>query len=450
MKTDNPPPHSLEAEMALLGGLILADHPTIAEAQTILPGPNAFWVTRHGAIYAAILACAASMPFGATSEAAVGVAPLLVAVQPGWEGEGNPGEYIVKLVTETPGAATVPHFAKIVRDLHQRRMLAQAGEILAQAANDPNGRDNDALASMAADAIGRAVSGGRQDVVVSIGSACDGVLDDLSKGVPSVLSTGIPKFDREFGGFPAGCVTTVMGTPSSGKTTLCLQILLGFSKSGHGVMVFSNEQNCRRIAATLLTQSGAGPIHRLMSQGNATGEQIEAAHEASTRIRTLPVSMVEEPMHAAAIFAHAKLAKSKGVSVVMVDYLQDLPPIPGYITGEERVGEGMRNLKRIARELGMTCIIVSQVDKATSKTGQRPTMYDGMYSSRIEQASDMMIAVWREFLNVPMPVGCSEFEMENWREQNRRAELCLLKNKYGPKGNVVLRFDPARMMFDGE
>ena len=279
--------------------------------------------------------------------------------------------------------------------------------------------------------------------------ACAEVLDDLESGKAAMIPTGFDEFDREFGGIPAGCVVTMMGTPSSGKTTLCLQILRNMARRGVRSLIFSNEQGAKRIAATLLTMESGVQVHDRMGRGQATRDEREKIAAAALEIAGLPIEQMPHSMHAGQIYAQAKFAKQRGVELIYIDYLQHLPWLPGCNSETERIGESMKMLARIARDMGLTVLIVSQIDKATSKASaiageakRRPTMFDGIGSSAIEQASDWIYSVFRPHMHDPLGD-----DPDQWRYEQSMTEWSVLKAKFVTRGSHALRFDPGAMEF---
>lgn len=431
------PPHDFVAEQGILG-CIVRDPDKLAECMIALPGAEVFWDDGYAEIYRIMLGLA---------EQGLRVEVELL-MRRMWETPDKvpTDEHFEALVSGAVPAA-LPVYIERVRDCYRlRRLDCIAGDLRRDIANTER-PDVDEIGARLAGDISRALACGQQSFIVGIGEALDGALGEIRSRAPAFLKTGMVGFDQTFGGIPRGAVTTVMGTPGSGKSTLCLQIILHLAACGERVMVFSNEMSATRVAATLLTMAAGIAAHDRWGRGNVTADEMAVLERGAGTIRDLPIELVEKPMHAGQIYAHAKLGRSRGVSLVFVDYLQDLPPVPGYLNGEERVSESMRRLKGIARDTGITTLIVSQLDKATSKARQRPTMHDGLYSSRIEQASDFMVAVYREHMNDPAPT-CGGMELDNWREVVRRTEIIVLKNKVGGCGAVLARLDTHRMTFE--
>lgn len=442
---DEPPPHSLEAEMALLGAMILApdEIPGVAAA---LPGPAVFFGWANAAVYAAIL----------TAHEQGGSANMLAVMETlrdRWAlADAGGVAYIEKLARETPGPATIDVQVRTVLDKYRRRLLVEAATRLA---SDAIERLEDSVADIATTAMDRlaaATTATTETTIVDMRTACARVFDAISAGKPSCWPTGFPSVDAAFGGFPVAGVTTIVGLPSNGKTTWTLQAVSQMCEI-HKIRaaVFSNEQQADRIAATLLSMKAGVGVHDMLNRGEVRSQHAyERVQRARRIVEALPIDLVEDPMHAGQIVAQTKALARKGTRIVVVDYLQDLPPPPGMVKGEERITESMRQLKRIGRELGLAVVVVSQLGKDVGKDKRRPTKFDGLYSSAIEQASDVMIGVWRPHMDEPFPAGQGEMVAEDWRERTRRTQLLWLKNKYGPLGEVDMRYVPEAMTFEDE
>lgn len=434
------PPFNVIAERHLLGGLII-DPSTLPECMSIIPGPEVFWLRAHSVLFGLIVSLS-------VAEAPVDSQALAVAADRAQDIVDAGGQsWIAKLAEESPGPATLPHHARIIRDLHQRRMLMVAGEQLAQDAAQANERTADDIAASAAERIAKAVSV-LSSATVKIGDASAQVVEALCSAKPAYLPTPWPEFDIEFGGLAQGCINTFMGTPSSGKTTLCLQLIRHLAGVGIGTMIFSNEQGPRRVAASMLTMESGVPVHDRWGRGTASVDEIRSVQQAAERLATLPIEQVSSSMNASQIVQQARFAKQRGFRVVFVDYLQQLPALPDCHSDRERIAESMKMLSRI-RDLDMTLLLVSQIDKSTSKgtamqgdSKRRISMFDGLGAAEIEQGSDWMFSVFR-----PHQHETPGDDIDDWRERQGTTELAVLKAKFGARGMFALRFHPLRMEF---
>ena len=435
------PPHDLTAEACVLGAILL-DPDALPEVMTILTGAEAFWLPRNEAVYRAMLQL--------SSDNSPVSADALISALTNHRDFATPKEvenHLSAALGEN-GRSQPTHFARIVAEKHRLRLLDLAAQNMSASILMGLGDSGD-IAGKASDEMSKAVSGGKA-ALISMTDAFGMVLAQLQSRKPAFMSTPFKAFDAEFGGIPDGACCTLMGTPGSGKTTLCIQLLAHLADQGVPVLLYSNEQTPMRIAATLLSQRSGLPIHDRLGRGSATLAEEQAAMEAAANCGPMPIFQCSQSLNAREIYAQAKLCRQRGVRVVYVDYLQQLAPLPGMNNEAERIGESMRLLQAITRDMGMTTIVVSQIDKATSKgtthagdAKRRPTMFDGVGSGKIEQFSDCIYSVFRPHMHDPV----DENDIEGWKYRRSITEFSVLKAKFGPCGSVSLRFNAPTMEF---
>lgn len=441
---ERPMPFSLEAEMALLGSMLL-DPRVVPDVVGVVTSADDLYAEAHRAIYGATLAT-----YEATPNAE------LVEVLETLRGRGQleqigGADYLSKLVNETPSAAGAGRYAKIVADKARLRRLIDAADQTIFDALHCGLFEVDEIMTKSLDrvmAIG--ASRGGDDRVVSLAAADYDLLAQLGDKSGAQLPIGIQSFDDNTGGLPPQGLYTVYGYTSSGKTTLCLQIAGSVSiVHGFWVLVFSYEQPCRRVAATMLSAGAGINVHRLMSRGELPTDAERAKLEAVMGQHAgLRFGIVEENLNAADIYAKCAVWKAKlgPRGCVIVDYIQNLPPIAGIIDDTPRINESMRWLQRTARDLDLLVMAVSQVNRAGGTSDRPPRITDALGGVAIEARSDCIAAVYRPHLMTPCPVEPSE--IPEWKEKQSIAQVHLLKSKYGPRGMATMHFNAAAMRFD--
>ena len=456
------PPHAPEAEMAVLGAIIL-DARIMPEVAGIIPSQSAFYAEKHQQLYSALLATYAN---------AETIDLALLATTLRSRGQFNDiggGDYLTKLAAETPGPATAVHAAKIVAGKHRlREMIRAAGELVHSAytteTTDPASVDSVCAAGMekiAAVAISRYQS---QDVTLE--EAERQIMEDLANPEcrGEMMRTGIAAIDREFGGIPRKGVMGILAAPSVGKSTIWMQVCqnLGLGVGDQepvSTVAFSYEQPPKRAAATMLSQRAGCSIHDAMN-GRTRGLHMDDWPRVEAAARNRPnIRFVSASFHALEIFNRARVYRQQGVGVIVVDYLQLIRAIPGYESGEERVSETIRTLQRIGRELDMLIVMVGQIDKdsrrqGSGENGRAPTAADFRGSSAYQDVLDLSWCLWRKGQGEPKPETShmNEFQasmvLREWREKTGETTLIVDKNKYGPRGEIALCFNPKSMTFD--
>ncbi len=460
---DREPPHSPEAEMALLGAIILspAVMPTV---MATVPAAEMFWEERHKAIYRAL-----QVVYGtARGGDLVMLAAELRAVEQ-FEAVGG-GAYLTKLASETPGPALAEHYAKIVAANHRLRELVRAcGEAVHAVYN--TGSSNPAAAeeiiARASESVGAVRSHHSAFTDISVEEAEEQVLEQIRDPArPTMYQTGFEDIDRQFGGVPRSGVMGILAAPSVGKSTLMLQMLQNI---GLGVgdqapaesRVFSYEQRPNRVAATTWSQRSGVNMHGVLNRSGAVLTAAEWKLADDARRKRPLIKMCPVAMHAQQIYDRASIYKSQGVGIVSVDYLQLLKPIPGFERGEERLAENMRVLASIARDFDMLVIVVAQMDKAAVRSirgdeEQAPTASDCKGTSSYEQNIDISWCLHRPHRGIPKPAAspdgahgwAADGEVAEWRRRVSLTVLSVDKNKYGPLGRVEMRFNDRAMAFE--
>lgn len=458
---DREPPNAPEAEMALLGAIILSPK-VLPEVMAIIPDSAAFFGEAHATIYRAL-----TITYGSARGGDLATLAAELRAQGQFDAIGG-GDYLSKLAGETPGPASAPHYAKIVAGQHRlRELIRVCGESLHEAYT---------CASTDPSAIDAVVTGGMEKVSsvqarsseffdISVKDAEDEVLDDIENhSKPSaMLKTGIEPIDEQFGGIPRVGVMGILAAPSVGKSTLMLQMLqnIGLGMDGQEPVasrIFSYEQPPKRVAATMWTQRSGVQMHAAMNNRGAGLSPEEWTNALSARTNHPSVRICRIALNGAEIFNRARVYREQGVGIVAVDYLQLLRPIPGYESGEERQGENIRWLQRIGVELEMLVILIGQIDKEAARTvrgndERPPVASDYKGSSAYEQLIDVSWGLHRPHRHLPKPlIGpggdfAAYAEIESWRQKVNETTLGVDKAKYGPLGRVSLRFCPQSMTF---
>lgn len=439
------PPTAIEAEMSVLGALLLGPPQDVTAEVFVTLTATDFYEERHTAIYNALHTVHAKSR-GALDLVQVNQM-LADADQLGAIG-GT--QYLVQLAEGCPSSANANHFAKIVRDKARLRRMIDACSSALYACYHSDGAEVDAVTSKVLDGVTRSakITGGSKSIRLADAEAQ--LIEAMGKGERDMYPTGIPVFDEAIGGLLKTGVCSCMGFPGSGKTTLMMEAAVSIASGAQGVRVpvrvFSYEQPARRIAATALTRDAGVPIHSMMNRGTyPDAEQWARIMHTIEQHEQIDFEIIEENMDAPTIFREIQACGAKvGRGVAVVDYIQNLPGFGKFTEATPKIEESMRWLQRAARECGWLVLVVSQVDKKSAKENLRPTMASGLGSGAIEQASDMILSVWRPYQGEAKAVVGDDV---TWIYRQRRTELACLKNKYGAVGSAVVSFEAERMCF---
>ena len=374
------PPHSVEAEQALLGGLLLdaVAWDNIADVVT----REDFYRPDHQLIFEAI-----------ANLVGEGKPCDVVTVSQELERTGKLEHagglaYLSSVARDTPTAANVRAYADIVRERSLLRQLIRAGTDIAAAVFNNDGETARALVDRAEQRVFEIAEGSfrRREGAVSVRTLLPGVIDQIDdwhnnpdklRGLP----TGFTDFDKITGGLRPGDLVIVAGRPSMGKTTLAVN-MAEYAAVHPGtrasVAIFSMEMPSEQVITRMLASIGGVPLNSLRS-GKISDEDWVRITSATSQLSEAKIFVDETPaLNPTELRARARRVKREhGLNLVVVDYLQ-LMQVPG--TKENRateIAEISRSLKALAKELQVPVIALSQLNRAVEqREHKRPVMSD--------------------------------------------------------------------------
>jgi len=433
------PPHSVEAEQSVLGGLLL-DNNALDRISDLI-GENDFYRFDHRLIWQHI-ARLINLPRPAD---VVTVHESLVAS--GKADEIGGLAYLNALAHNIPSAANIRHYAEIVRERSMlRRLISVMDEISADAFN-PQGKEARQLLDEAESKVfqiaqeGARGSAGFQGIQPLLAQVMDR-LDELyhREGNSDItgLPTGFTDLDRMTSGLQPGDLIIVAGRPSMGKTSLAMNIGEHVAiREGLPVAVFSMEMGAVQLAMRMLGSVGMLDQHRLRTR--LTDDDWPRVTHAVQQMQEGQIYIDETPaLSVMEVRARARrLARQCGkLNLIIIDYLQLMT---GSGRGENRateISEISRSLKSLAKELNCPLIALSQLNRSLEqRPNKRPVMSDLRESGAIEQDADLILFIYRdEVYNPDSPDKGS-------------AEILIGKQRNGPIGTVRLTFKGACTRF---
>jgi len=433
------PPQSIEAEQAVLGGLMLAPDAFDRIADRL--NDHDFYRRDHQLIYRAIRELAEkSRPYDA------------VTLGEWFESQGLSemvagGAYLVELASTTPSAANIGAYAEIVRDKAILRQLIEAGTTIVNDSFQPDGRDSDEILAKAEQevfAISEARSQGRSDFV-AINKAMAEAFDVLQTryqngGGVTGLPTGYTEFDEMTAGLQPTDLVVLAARPAMGKTTFALNIAEHAAISTRKpVAVFSMEMSAAQLALRLISSNGRVNATRLRT-GQLEDEDWSRVSSAIRLLKEAKIFIDDTPaLSPEGLRAKARrLKREHGLGLIVIDYLQ-LMQVPG--NSENRateISEISRSLKALAKELSVPVIALSQLNRSLeTRTDKRPVMADLRESGAIEQDADMIVFIYRD-----------EYYNKDASPDKGLAEIIIGKQRSGPTGSFKLKFFGEYTRFD--
>jgi replicative DNA helicase len=432
------PPHSIEAEQAVLGALMLTDAAYDRVADRLVE--EDFYRLDHRLIFRAIAALVdQKQPCDA------------VTMGEWFEAHGHSEQvggssYILELASTTPSAANIVAYADIVREKSILRQLIDASTEIGNAAVRPDGRTSREVLETAERrifAIAENGARGRQNIV-PVRAAIKGSFEILqqryeSKGAVTGVSTGYTELDEATAGLQPGNLIVVAGRPSMGKTALSLNIAEHTALvARRPVLVFTMEMSNFELGFRLISSVGRIDSQRLRT-GNLDDDDWPRVSHAITRLAEAKLFMDETPaLSPTELRSRARrFAREQGVALIVIDYLQLMT---GEGAQENRATElsGItRDLKALAKELNVPVMALSQLNRnVESRTDKRPVMSDLRESGSIEQDADVILMLYRD-----------EYYDPNSADKGV-AEVIIGKQHNGPTGTVRLAFQGRYTRFD--
>jgi replicative DNA helicase len=427
------PPHSIEAEQAVLGGLLLdpAAWDNVADVLTA----DDFYRADHKVIFQAIASLAAiSKP--------TDVVTVVGELERRSELEQAGGQItVLTLSRDTPTAANVRAYADIVRERSILRQLVTAGSEIASAVFNNDGETARELVDKAEQKVFEIAEMGfrGKQGAQAVRALLPGVIDQIDEAFANPdslrgLPTGFADFDKMTGGLRPGDLVIVAGRPSMGKTTLAVNMAeyaaLHTRDKPASVAIFSMEMPSEQVITRMLSSIGGVPLHNLRS-GKISDDDWVRITSATSQLSEAKIFIDETPaLSPTELRARSRRVKREhGLDLIVVDYLQ-LMQVPG--NKENRateISEISRGLKVLAKELSCPVIALSQLNRGVEqRENKKPVMSDLRESGAIEQDADMILLIYRE---------------EVYDRQTTRkgiAEIDLVKHRNGEIGTFVLTF----------
>ena len=425
------PPHSIEAEQSLLGGLML-ENSTWDQIGDVV-NENDFYRKDHRLIFQAI------------KHLVEEGTPFDVVTLSEWLDQRNELEnagglsYLGALANNTPSAANILAYAKIIRERSVLRQLIRVGTQISDSAFNTEGRDSEELLDQAERLVfeiaeqGASNKGGFESITNVLVDVVDRIdlLFNQDEAITG-LSTGYTDLDELTSGLQPGDLIIVAGRPSMGKTTFSMNIAEHAAMtSGKPIAIFSMEMPADSLAMRMLSSLGRIDQHKVRT-GKLDDDDWPRLTSAIGLLQEKPLFIDDTPALSPNELRSRcrRLAREHGqLGLVVIDYLQ-LMQVPGFSENRTaEISEISRSLKGIAKELDVPVIALSQLNRGLEqRPDKRPVMSDLRESGAIEQDADVIIFIYRDEVYNPES------------EAKGTAEIIIRKQRNGPIGTVRLTF----------
>jgi len=419
-------PHSVEAEEAVLGSILL-DNNALDDVRGFL-APEHFFVVRNQWIFEAI--CALDVRRESIDYLTV-VAELDRAGK--LDSVGGPA-YVTEIINHTPSSIYAETYARIVQRAATRRGLLQAASLIAQAAHDET-TDIDGAIDLSEEALFAVTAPMADDDMVSLNSLLSADMDRVeaarAAGAPALgVLTGFADIDRTLHGFRPSDFVIIAGRPGMGKTAFLLAAALNAAKAGAGVWFGTLEMSKEQVAQRLISQESGIQLQRI-TDGNLNDAEWKIYVDTVAQLNRLPL-YVDDNAHLTPTQLRTKARRAvrrRGVKVIMLDYLQLMVTADKSENRTQEVSQITRRLKQLAKELNVPVVSAAQLSrKVEERADKRPLLSDLRESGSLEQDADVVIFLYRE-----------DYYNENSVRVNQ-ADVIIAKHRNGPTATATLFF----------
>ncbi len=471
------PPANLQAEQALLGAL-LANNKAYERVSEFL-APEHFVDPIHGRVFQAI---SRRIEQGQLAD---GVTLKAEFEHSGVLDEVGGTAYLAQLLAAMVGIINAGEYGRAIHDAWIRRQLIDLGESVVNRAfgseDELEGREQIEAAEQAL--FDLATKGGAEGGFLSFERALADAIGAAERafrrtGHVSGLTTGLRDLDAKLGGMHPSDLVILAGRPGMGKSSLAVKIGFGAARAllaearrdspnaqpkGH-VAIFSLEMSAEQLATRLLSEeSRISGDH--IRRGEIGQKDFDKFVQVSRELSALPIDIDDTPaITLSALRTRCRrLKRTKGLSLIIIDYLQLMRPAAG-TKPENRVleiSQITQGLKAIAKELAVPVLALSQLSRAVeSREDKRPQLSDLRESGSIEQDADVVLFIYRDeyYLQQRMPKQMA-FDNDDkfhdavakWQADmesvHNKAEVGIAKQRHGPTGTIQLLFESEYTRF---
>ncbi|MCC6346011.1 MAG: replicative DNA helicase [Nitrospirales bacterium] len=426
---DKLPPQNIEAEQSVLGSIIF-DNEALPKVLEVL-SPDDFYKESHRRLYNAMLDL-----FDRNEP--IDIITLTDHLKKNSDLETVGGiAYLTTLANSVPTSANIRYHSKIVREKALMRALIQtATQITAKVYEDSLDADEmvDHAEKMVFDIADKRTKVSFSDMK-SIVKDSIRMIEQLydKKETITGAPTGFKDLDEMTAGFQAGDLIIIGGRPGMGKTAFALNIAQHVGvEMKEPVAIFSLEMSKEQLAMRMLCSEGMVDASRVR-RGFLGRQDWPKLTAAAGNLAASPI-YIDDSSGVSVLEMRAKARRLKrehrGLSLVVVDYLQLMRSRGNFERREQEISEISRSLKALAKELSVPVIALSQLNRAVEQRGDRkPTLADLRESGAIEQDADVIIFLYRD-----------ELYNKNNPNNKGKAEIIIAKQRNGPTGSVHLTF----------
>ena len=429
------PPQNLEAEMALLGSIML--RPEALHDIIDIISLNSFYSEKHRIIFETMMDLF-------TKRSPIDLLSISNKLkEKGWLDQIGGNTYLTEIVNVVPSSANVSYYAQIVQKKYMMRRLIEASDHISQIGYDES-KELEEMLDSAEKKLFDVTNFNTSHKFIPIKDELAEAWDRLDRlhtdgngmrGIP----TGFSDIDLKLSGLQKSDLIILAARPSMGKTSLALDIARQAAVN-HNIHVgmFSLEMSSQQLVDRMLAAQSNVDAWKLRTGKLSRQDDFEAIRESLDKLNKAPIFIDDQPgnnilkMRSIA----RRLKSEKGLGLIVVDYLQLMVPTQTKNDNVvQQVTEISHSLKNLARELDVPVLALSQLSRAVESRGGRPRLSDLRDSGSIEQDADVVMFIHRE---------------DKYKEESERtniAEILIEKHRNGETGKVELFFNDKKATF---
>jgi len=420
---ERTPPQDLVAEQSVLGGMLLSKD-AIADVVEIIKERD-FYRPAHELIYDAILDLYGK---GDPADPVTVVAEL---TKRGDIARAGGAPYLHTLISSVPTAANAGYYAKIVRDCAIMRRLVEAGTKIVQLGYSAEG-DVDDVVDQAQAEVYEVTERRASEDYIQLSELLPDALDEIEAIATGIkdegVKSGFKDLDALTNGFHAGNMIVLAARPAVGKSTLGLDIARHAAiHNGDAAVIFSLEMSRSEITMRMLSAEARVGLNNIRS-GSLSDDEWGRLAKRMGEISDAPLFIDDSPnLSLMEIRAKARRLKQRhNLKLIVIDYLQLMSSGKRVESRQQEVSEFSRNLKLLAKELGVPVIAISQLNRSPEqRADKKPMLSDLRESGSIEQDADMVILLHRD-------------DLYEGSSRSGEADLIVAKHRNGPTRTITV------------
>ncbi|MEA2013273.1 MAG: replicative DNA helicase [Verrucomicrobiota bacterium] len=449
---DKPLPHNIEAEIAVLGSMILSASDAIDTAVGILGFSGSFYSQKHQIIFEA-LKDMWNAPEDGTKASIDPVTLSAYLEKKGQLVEAGNSQYLMKLLNSVPTSANVEHYSNIVYENAVLRKLIKTGSEIV----DDSFKKTASIRGLLDEIERKILDIGKLKTHKSYKPIKDLVQDafeyieDVFRGKEDAvgISTGYEKLDETISGLKPTEMFVLAARPSVGKTALALNIASNVATSSNPkkVAIFSLEMSSRQVVTRLLCSMARMSLGKIKSSAISNSHWDDLGH-ACDILRKAPI-FIDDTVQLDIFELRTKarrIYKEHGLDLIIIDYLQ-LMRAPASTNSnssrEQEVAQISGGIKGLAKELNIPIMVLAQLNRMSAQTGSKPKLSHLRESGAIEQDADVVALLHRDRDSA---IEASPEAIE----AGMPAEVIIAKNRNGETNLVKLRFFQKYTRFETE